>query len=272
MHTVTRPSPSARGPKGIAAAAPVAAIMLVAVLACGALGAPAGRSKPAPEPAQATPAPPDVRDTPANLQLAFAAEVNARERYAAAAKQADREGYPAVAQVFRACARAEQVHADRHVQAIASVGGSARAVLDRPSTGTTAENLKAAIDREIYEATQFYPPLLERARAEGQPMAVRSMTFALSAEREHVRLLTAALETLGSPAPARTAYVCPFCGKTTETLDFRKCPNCFTAAGKFFRVAGAIGPGVGNGRAAPSSDKQSGWRGPNAPPRAPARV
>jgi rubrerythrin len=67
-------------------------------------------------------------------------------------------------------------------------------------------------------------------------MAVRSLTFALSAEREHARLLTAALEHLGQTDPGGSFYVCPYCGKTVATLDFTKCPNCFTAAKKFIRV------------------------------------
>jgi rubrerythrin len=65
---------------------------------------------------------------------------------------------------------------------------------------------------------------------------VRSLTFARSAEREHLQLLTAALEHIGEPAADRPLYVCPTCGKTVEGLGFRKCPNCFTPAGRFVRV------------------------------------
>ncbi len=109
-------------------------------------------------------------------------------------------------------------------------------MLERLVVGTTAENLKAAIESETYEVTQFYPALLERARSERQTKAVRSLTFALSAEREHARLLTAALASLDQRPPAHPIYVCSFCGKTVESLDFRKCPNCFTSAKKFIKV------------------------------------
>ncbi len=187
----------------------------------------------APLPQVAAPAAPIVRDTPANLQAAFAEELNSKQRYAAYAQRADREAYPSVARLFRACARAEQIHADRHVRAIAWTGNEARALLERLVVDTTAENLRAAIESETYEATRFYPALLERARADRQPMAVRSMTFALSAEREHARLLRAALASLGQRPPARPIYICPLCGKTVESLDFRKCPNCFTSAKRF---------------------------------------
>jgi len=177
-----------------------------------------------------------VGDTRTNLQTAFDNEINAKERYIAAAKQADREGYPYVAQLFRACARAEQVHADRHVHAIAASGGEARALLQRLSAGTTAENLRVSIDLETYEATRLYPALLERARAEHLTEAVRSINFALATEREHVRLLTTAQQTFDHRLAARTFYVCPLCGWTVESPDARKCPNCFTSARRFIRV------------------------------------
>lgn len=182
--------------------------------------------------------PPVVRDTGANLQVAFNDEVNVRQRYEAAAKQAEREGQPGVARLFRACARSEDVHADRHAQAIAWTNGAeARAVLERPVAGSTADHLRAAIEREQYEVEQFYPPLLQRAREDRQPMAVRSLTFALAAEREHVQLLRTAMETPESAAGVSAYFICPYCGKTVERVDFEKCPNCFTPARRFVRVS-----------------------------------
>jgi len=216
------------------------ALLGVAALAV-TLGAPAARAQRivrkyyAPVPPAVEPAAPVVRDTPTNLQLAFTGEMNAKQRYVAFAERADREGYPGVARLFRACARAEQTHADRHVHAIAWTGREARALLDRLEVGTTAENLKSAIASETYEVTRFYPPLLERARADHQSNAVRSLTFALSAEREHARLLAAALASIDRRPAAFPIYVCPFCGKTVQSLDFKKCPTCFTSAGRFIR-------------------------------------
>jgi rubrerythrin len=213
----------------------------VTALAGALVGVPAGSAQKivqrysAPLPQVVEPAAPIVVDTPTNLQTAFTREMNAKQRYVAFAQCADREGYPAVARLFRACAQAEQVHANEHVHAIAWNGREAKAMLERLGVGTTAENLRTAIDSETYEVTTFYPALLERARSDRQPMAVRSMTFALSAEREHVALLTAALASLDQRPPAPRIYVCPLCGKTVESLDFRKCPNCFTAAKRFIR-------------------------------------
>ena len=207
------------------------------LLAAGARGDPGRKANPAPaEPTwtQARDAP-EIRDTPTNLQAAFAGEMNAREGYLAYAKQADAEQYPAIARLFRAFAKAESIHARRTVQALAMTGQPARAVLDRVNVGMTADNLRAAIADEKYEAEVLYPALIERARADRASMAVRSLTLALATERGHVRLLEKGLEHLEERPVAGTIYVCPYCGRTTDTLDFRKCPGCYTSAGRFLR-------------------------------------
>jgi rubrerythrin len=223
---------------GRALSAVALCVALVAGMATGTLVAGAGpkSAKPAAPPDAKTPIEPTVRDTPENLQAAFTNEMNAKEWYMSASRAADREGFAAVARLFRACARSEQVQADRHVQAIAWRGGEAKAFLDRITIGTTEENLRGAVEHETYEVEHFYAALLAKAREDREPMAVRSLTFALSADREHARLLAGALASLGErPAPG-TLYVCPFCGKTVTSLDFRKCPNCFTPAGRFVPV------------------------------------
>lgn len=183
-----------------------------------------------------TPDVPDVRDTPWNLQSVFSNEMNAKERYLAYAKQADLQGYAAVANLFRACAAAEAVHAHGHVVAIAWTGGQARAVLDRVEVNSTERNLQAAITAEQYEVTYLYPALVNRARAENRPHAVRSMTLALAAEREHVRLLTAALAGLETCPVVQAVYVCPNCGKTAEACPPGKCPSCFTPSWRFKKI------------------------------------
>lgn len=181
------------------------------------------------------PEPPDVRDTPTNLQGAFTNEMNAYGRYSGYERQAYAEGLPAIARLFRACAVAESVHARRDVQAIALTGQPARAVLEKLVVGTTAQNLETAIGCERYEVDVWYPALRARALADRQPMAVRSLTLALEAERGHLELLTAAQASLGGSALAGSYFVCPFCGHTCEARPVRCCPACFTRASRFLR-------------------------------------
>jgi rubrerythrin len=186
--------------------------------------------------ADTMPGVPELKDTPANLQGAFDNEVNAKERYIAFMGQARAEGRPAVARLFRALADAESIHAHRFVEGIAATGGTARAVLERVEVRSTDENLRTALRAESWEAERYYPALLERARAEHWPIATRALTGALATEREHVRLLTAALVAPEGQVASGPLFVCSYCGRTVEHPDTRKCPQCFTSSRRYIKV------------------------------------
>jgi len=64
--------------------------------------------------------------TERNLLEAFAGESQANRRYLAFAKQAEKEGYPQVARLFRAAAEAETVHAHAHLRTLGGVKSTAK--------------------------------------------------------------------------------------------------------------------------------------------------
>lgn len=161
-----------------------------------------------------------------NLVAAFNGESNAQARYTAFAARADEEGFKGVASLFRAAAKAEGIHAANHKKVIEGLGGKAEPVLSAPDVKTTAENLKAAIEGESYERDTMYPAFIEQARNEGNKKAVRTFDYAVTAEEEHARLYTSALENLDAWKDAQTFYVCSVCGYTTTNLDFLKCVSC----------------------------------------------
>src|ERR1039458_7607719 len=86
-----------------------------------------------------------------NLETAFNGESNAHARYLAFAEKADQEGYFQIAGLFRAAARAEEIHARNHEVEIKRLGGTAQAKIEKPDVKTTKENLQAAIKGETYE-------------------------------------------------------------------------------------------------------------------------
>lgn len=174
-----------------------------------------------------------------NMQAAFNGESNAHARYLAFAQQADKEGYADAASLFRAAARAEQVHAANHAEVIRQLGAEPKATLESPDVKSTRENLVVAVKGESYERDSMYPEFLKQARADGNAQAVRSLNLAKTAEAEHAKLYQAALDGLdGSKgAAANGYYVCPVCGFTVRVADFEKCPSCFTAKEKFEKVA-----------------------------------
>ena len=185
-----------------------------------------------------TAASPGTASTLDNLQAAFHGESNARVRYLAFAAKAGEEGYGPVASLFRAAARAEQIHAANHAAVIAQLGGTPQAAIETPVVRSTRENLEAAIQGETYERDVMYPAFLAQARAEsGQGAAVRTFHLARQAEGEHARLYTEALEDLENRRGAGVAYyVCPVCGFTTAAPESPRCPFCGTAREKYEEV------------------------------------
>lgn len=174
-----------------------------------------------------------------NMQKAFNGERNAHARYLAFAEKAESEGYGEVASLFRAAARAENIHATNHAAVIQELGAVPQARVEEPVVKSTRENLEAAVKGETYERDTMYPDFLSQARADRISPAVRSLNLAKTAEAEHARLFAAAVANLEQLRGTKQVnyYVCPVCGFTSREANFTKCPPCFTPKEGFERVA-----------------------------------
>jgi rubrerythrin len=161
--------------------------------------------------------------TEQDLRDAFAGESQANRKYLAYAKQADKEGFPQVARLFRAAAEAETVHAHNHLRALGAIGG-------------TRENLLDAIAGEIHEFKSMYPQMIADAELEGATEARRSFTFANAVEAVHADLYQKALDALGTAAEEFDYFICPVCGLTVEREVPGKCEVCGANGSVFFRV------------------------------------
>lgn len=175
--------------------------------------------------------------TMSNLQAAFNGESNAHARYLTFAQQADEEGYAGAASLFRAAARAEEIHAGNHAAVIKSFGGVPKATLEDPVVKTTRENLAAAIRGETYERDEMYPQFIRQAEAEANTEALRTLTFARAAEAEHAKLYAETLQNLEAMTESRVFYVCPVCGFTTADADVDFCPTDGTPKERFEQVS-----------------------------------
>ena len=116
-----------------------------------------------------------------NLKAAFAGESQANRRYLYFAKQADVEGYPDVAGLFRDTAEGETGHAHGHLDFLKRVGDPATG----EPIGDTAANLKAAVAGETYEYTEMYPGMAKTARAEGFEDVAEWFETLAKAEKSH---------------------------------------------------------------------------------------
>lgn len=173
-----------------------------------------------------------------NLQTAFNGESNAHARYLAFATKAQEEGYGPVASLFRAAARAEEIHAANHAVVIKKLGGAPKATIEKPVVKSTRENLQAAIQGETYERDVMYPEFLKQARAERNVDAIQTFNYAKSAEAEHARLYTESSRKLDQMKGKEVKYyVCTVCGYTTTKIDFEKCPSCFNPKEKYVAVS-----------------------------------
>lgn len=170
---------------------------------------------------------PVEKTTLENLQAAFNGESNAHARYLAFAQKADAEGYGKAASLFRAAARAEQVHFERHAKVIQELGGVPTANIEVPVVKSTAENLQAAFDGETYESTTMYPEFLAKAEKDQIKDGIDAFEDAGAAEAVHASLYKAAMENLPAwKGDNKDFFVCLFCGNVVETVDFMECPIC----------------------------------------------
>jgi rubrerythrin len=161
--------------------------------------------------------------TEQNLMEAFAGESQANRKYLAFAKQAEKEGYPQIAKLFRAAAEAETVHAHAHLRALGGIH-------------STAENLKSAIDGETHEFKNMYPGMIAAAKEEGNKVAERSFSYANEVEKIHAALYEKALKNMDKKEDV-DYYVCSVCGYTCEKEPPDKCPVCGANPKAFSKVA-----------------------------------
>lgn len=172
-----------------------------------------------------------------NLQAAYEGESNATIKYTAFAIQAEVDGYLRAAALFRAAARAEQVHAAHHARIIRKMRGTPTAKIHAVEVKSTRENLETAKAGEEYERDVMYPSFIKEAEASGHKDAVRTFDLALKAEAVHARLYGEALANLEAQRIQTTFYVCLVCGEVTDNPEeTERCPICNAPKEKFAAI------------------------------------
>ena len=163
--------------------------------------------------------------TDQNLKDAFAGESQANRMYLAFAKKADKEGLTQIANLFRAAAQAETVHALNHLKVMGQVK-------------STIDNLGTAVSGETYEFKKMYPDFIADAKKEGNKKAEVSFNYANQVEQIHAKLYQKALDALKNKKELTKAdyYVCPVCGNTFEGSVPDNCPICATPKEKIMKI------------------------------------
>ena len=160
--------------------------------------------------------------TEKNLRDAFAGESQAHMKYLAFSKKANDEGKLNASRLFKAIAFAEQVHATNHLKALGDLGD-------------TSENLQSAINGENFEMEEMYPAYDAVAKLQTEKEAIRSIHYAIEAEKIHSAMYTEAKESVkqGKDIEIGDVFICPVCGFTATGEVPDNCPVCGASKDKF---------------------------------------
>jgi rubrerythrin len=176
--------------------------------------------------------------TEKNLLKSFAGESQAKNRYEFAAKAAKEEGYEQIAGIFFETALQEQQHAKRFFKFLE--GGMVEITASYPAgkTGSTKDNLKAAIEGEHDEWSNLYPTFAQVAEEEGFKNIATAYKAIASAEKIHEERYGKLLENLmGNKVFERDNKVFWYCRKCGYvhfgTKPLKNCPACLHPIGYF---------------------------------------
>ncbi len=156
--------------------------------------------------------------TKKNLEEALAGESMARNKYDWFAKEAKKDGYVQIQNLFMETALNEKEHAKLWAKKLEIIG-------------RTMDNLKAAAAGEHYENSEMYVRMANEAKEEGHDDIAQSFLMVAEAEKAHearYRKLIANIEEGKVFKREKTVrWKCANCGYIHEGPEApEKCPTC----------------------------------------------
>jgi rubrerythrin len=181
-------------------------------------------------------------NTEKNILTAFAGESQARNRYTYFAKQAKKEGYVQISQIFDKTADQEKEHAKRLFKFLEGGEVEITAALPAGKIGSTLENLEASAAGEKYEYTEMYPGFAQTAISEGFDEIAHTFKSIAVAEQQHEKQYRAFIDNIASGSvfmrQQPVVWYCTNCGYLDEgTEPPNKCPACAHPQAYFHLIA-----------------------------------
>ncbi|HTR80499.1 MAG TPA: rubrerythrin family protein [Bacteroidota bacterium] len=171
-----------------------------------------------------------------NLETAYSRESRISREYAVFSANAEKKHYSAVANLFKAVSRSEEIHAGMAATLLRSKGVEVKPfVPESVAVGTVVQSLRLASSDESLETESMYPNLIHAAEVEKFPEAAESFQLALNADKRHAELFKAMLDKNASGIRIQY-YVCPECGYIITSDTARECPGCHTKKEKFEKI------------------------------------
>ena len=157
--------------------------------------------------------------TEKNLEIAFAGESGARNKYTFFASKAKKDGFEQIAALFLKTADNEKEHAKMWNKELHN------------GVGSTAENLLAAAEGENYEWTDMYAGFAKTAEEEGFPELAAKFRLVAAIEKHHEERYRALLQNVETAKVFEKSEVkvweCRNCGHiVVGTSAPEVCPTC----------------------------------------------
>ena len=157
--------------------------------------------------------------TEKNLEIAFAGESGARNKYTFFASKAKKDGFEQIAALFLKTADNEKEHAKMWYKELHN------------GVGSTAENLLAAAEGENYEWTDMYDGFAKTAEEEGFPELAAKFRLVAAIEKHHEERYRALLQNVETAKVFEKSEVkvweCRNCGHiVVGTAAPEACPTC----------------------------------------------
>lgn len=150
------------------------------------------------------------------LHQAYTGEAKAALRLKLFAEQAESDGYPQVAKLFRVIAFSEEIHGTRCLRMLKEVKN-------------TEENLADSFASEMKVAEVAYDDFIKLANSQGDQKAALFLSQSRDVEETHAKLYKEAMNHLMEERET-TYHVCKVCGFVSDGVLPDECPVC--AAGK----------------------------------------
>jgi len=169
--------------------------------------------------------------TEKNILTAFAGESQARNRYTYFSKQAKKDGFVQIFNIFEETANHEKEHAKRLFKFLEGGEAEIQAVFPAGKIGTTMENLQEAADGEKFEHGTMYPEFAKTAREEGFDDVAEAMESIAIAEQLHERRYRGLIANIENDAVFKkdqeVTWKCQNCGYTHKGKEaLKECPSC----------------------------------------------
>ena len=169
--------------------------------------------------------------TEKNLLKAFAGESQARNRYTYFAKQAQKDGFEQIAEIFLETAEQEKMHAKTFFKFLEGGDVEITAIYPAGKIGSTADNLKAAAMGENEEWTTLYPEFARIAEEEGFKQVAVAFKMIAKVEAVHEQRYNKLLQNIEEgkvfEKEKPVKWQCKKCGYVHEgTKALNNCPAC----------------------------------------------